>query len=145
VTQSQEWIEGQISRYSTKKYGHHALILKKTSKLIGQCGLLIQEVENTTEMELGYHILPEYWGNGFATEAAKRFRDYAFENSLCESLISVIDVRNITSQNVAEKNGFKRTKRIKHLGLDVFIYRMYKKEWYKDDWMKIVDNIELNI
>ncbi|WP_445589469.1 GNAT family N-acetyltransferase [Sunxiuqinia sp. A32] len=124
--QAKEWIEIQLRRYQEKRYGHHALIDKQTNQFIGQCGLLTQEIDGKTEIEIGYHILPAYWGKGYATEAANKFRDYAFQNNLCNSLISIIDIRNIASQKVAEKNGMRKTRQIKYHGLDVFIYRIDK-------------------
>ena len=122
--QSQDWIEKQLLRYKNKRFGHHALIEKKTGKLIGQCGLLTQEVEGKTEIEVGYHILPEHWGKGFATEAAVKVKNYAFENAICNTLISIIDIRNSASQHVADKIGMKKGKQIKLYGLDVFLYRL---------------------
>jgi len=63
------------------------------------------EVEGKIEIELGYHILPDCWRKGFATEAAIKFRVYAFEEVICNSLISIIDVRNIASQEMQKKSG----------------------------------------
>ncbi len=126
---SRVWIKRQLERYASKQYGHHALIHKETNKLIGQCGLLTQEVEDKKEIEIGYHILPKYWGKGYATEAAFRFRDFAFQNNICASLVSVIDVRNIASQNVATKLGMIQGKKIKYFNLDIFIYRIAKTNW----------------
>ncbi|MBI9036524.1 MAG: GNAT family N-acetyltransferase [Bacteroidales bacterium] len=128
-TQSKNWIERQLWRYENNKFGHHALIDKQTNNLIGQCGLLTQEIDNKIETEIGYHIIPEYWGKGYATEAAKKFRDYAFEKDLCNSLISIIDIRNIASQKVAEKNGMRKTKQVRYNSLDVYIYRIEKDEY----------------
>lgn len=127
--QAKNWIERQLWRYENNKYGHHALIDKQTNKFIGQCGLLTQEINNQTAIEIGYHILPEYWGMGYATEAAKTFRDYAFENNLSDSLVSIIDVRNIASQKVAEKIKMKRDKQATYYNLDVYIYRIDKDEY----------------
>ena len=123
-TQSIDWIERQLWRYDNNSYGHHALIDKNTNKFVGQCGLLTQEVENKKEIEIGYHILPKYWGKGYATEAAKKIRDFAFENEITDTLISIIDIRNAASQKVAEKIGMKRTKQIKYDVLDVYVYRI---------------------
>ena len=122
--QSQEWIEWQIKRYQENRYGHHALIHKQNNEFIGQCGLLTQEIDGRKEIEIGYHILPKYWRLGYATEAALKFREYAFENKISDSLISVIDFRNTASQNVAKKIGMKAEKQIKYFDLDVFIYRI---------------------
>lgn len=122
--QSRAWIDRQLERYSKGLYGHHALILKEKNEFIGQCGLLVQTIDGIKEIEIGYHVLPKYWGNGFATEAAIKFRDYAFKNMISDSLISVIDIWNTASQNVAKKLGMKNEKQTKCFGLDVFIYRI---------------------
>lgn len=127
--QAKDWIERQLWRYKNNKYGHHALIDKQSNKFIGQCGLLSQEIENKIEIEIGYHIIPEYWGRGYATEAAKRFRDYAFEKNLCNSLISIIDIRNTASQKVAGKIGMKKTKQLRYSNLDVYVYRIGKNNY----------------
>jgi RimJ/RimL family protein N-acetyltransferase len=118
------WIQRQIWRYENEQYGLKALIEPGTDALIGQCGLLIQEVDGVKELEVGYHIYKKNWGQGFAPEAAKLFMNYAFANKLSDSIISIIDVRNIKSQRVAEKNGLHREKQTNWSGRDVYIYRI---------------------
>lgn len=125
-SQAEDWIKRQLLRYESNGFGHHALIEKESGKFIGQCGLLTQEIEGKIEIELGYHILPEFWGNGFATEAAKKFKTFAFAEDICSTLISVIDIRNTPSQNVARKLGMQAEKQIPFFGLEVFIFRTYK-------------------
>jgi len=127
--QARDWIERQIWRYENKAYGHHAVIEKKSGHFIGQCGLLTQEVEGKSELEIGYHLFKEYRGNGYATEAALAFRDYAFENKLAPSLISIIDIRNGASQKVARKMGMVITKQVRYYDLDVYIYRIFRESW----------------
>ena len=123
---AKQWIEKQLARYSDNRFGLQALIDKTSKKIIGQCGLVTQEVDGKTEIEVGYHILKQYWGQGYAPEAAKLFIDYAFKNNLTQSVISIIDKRNFKSQRVAEKNGLKIEKEIKWSGMDVYIYRIEK-------------------
>lgn len=125
IEQAKYMIDKQLDRYSNNRFGHQALIEKETNNFIGVCGLLTQEVDNIVEIEVGYHIFKKYWGKGFAPEAAKLFIDYAFENDLTNSVISVIDTRNLKSQKVAEKNGLIREKQTKYSdGEDVYIYRI---------------------
>ena len=118
-----QWIGRQMERYQHHLYGLQAIISKETGQFVGQCGLIEQEVDGQKELEVGYHIFKKYWGNGYAPEAAKMFIDYALNNGLAESVISIIDVRNVKSQRVAEKNGLIRDKQTNWKGLDVFIYR----------------------
>ncbi len=126
---STQWIKRQQSRYEENKFGLQALIDKKTNQFIGQCGLLMQEVDRETEIEVGYHIFKRFWGQGFAPEAAKLFIDYAFKNNLSNSIISIININNIRSQQVAEKNGLVREKQTNWLDLNVYIYRIKKEDW----------------
>jgi len=119
------WVEKQIIRYKEKRYGLQALINKQTNEFIGQCGLLLQEIDGKQEVEVGYHIFKKYWGQGYAPEAAKAFINYGFENKLAPSIISIIDVRNMQSQRVADKNGLRRDKQTKWADLDVFVYRIF--------------------
>lgn len=120
-------IEKQIIRYTENRFGLQVLINKSTNEFIGLCGLLTQDVNGVNEIEVGYHIFKKYWKQGFATEAAKLFIDYAFKNNLANSIISVIDVDNVKSRRVAEKNGLKIDKLTKWLNdEDVYIYRIEK-------------------
>jgi ribosomal-protein-alanine N-acetyltransferase len=120
------WIGKQMTRYKENYFGLQALIDKRTNEFVGQCGLLKQEVDGQDETEVGYHMFKKYWGQGFAPEAAKLFIEYAFANNLADSVISIIDIRNIRSQIVADKNGLQREKQTRWSGIDVFIYRIRK-------------------
>ena len=126
---AEHWINKQLTRYNENSFGLQAIIGKKTNEFIGQCGILKQELDGKTEIEVGYHVFKKYWGQGYAPEAAKLFIDYAFKNDLTNSVISIIDIRNIKSQNVANKNGLKKEKQTKWSDLDVFIYRIDKENW----------------
>jgi ribosomal-protein-alanine N-acetyltransferase len=120
----QHWIVRQLIRYSENRYGLQMLIHKETGELIGQCGLLLQEVDGIKELEVGYHIISKHWGNGYAPEAARLFLDFAVEHDLADSVISIIDIRNSKSIRVAEKNGLQRDKQTRWMEKDVFIYRI---------------------
>lgn len=126
---AKEWIEFQLKRYQENRYGHHALIEKESGKFVGMCGLLTQNMEGKQEIEIGYSLLPEFWGKGFATEAARFFRDFGFEHKNLEHIISIIDIRNIASQKVAVKNGMIINRQVKYHNLDVYIYEITKQDW----------------
>jgi len=57
--------------------------------------------------ELGYWLGVEYWGQGFATEAARAVIDFAFEEFDIEHLMSGARVANPSSRNILEKCGFQ--------------------------------------
>ena len=125
----EKWFANQFDRYATRRGGMNALIEKDTDTLIGYCGLLVQVVDEITELEIGYSLLPEFWNKGFATESAKKCRDFAFENNFSDSLISIISLTNKPSESVALKNGMKIEKVTEYNKNKVNIFRIYKSEW----------------
>ncbi len=120
---SEDWINKQLNRYKVDGMGLMALEDKLTGKLIGQCGLLHQTVDEFPEIEIGYHILPEFWGNGYATEAAKFFKELAFNSGISNSVISIIHPENVPSQMVASKNGMTKEKTTIHNGMKAYVFR----------------------
>lgn len=126
-----KWYEKQFNRFENNLGGMNALIEKQTGKLIGHAGLLIQNVDNVSELEVAYSLLPEFWNKGYATEAAKKCRDYAFENNFSDSLISIINLTNKPSENVALKNGMTIDKVTEYNGNKVNIFRIHNSEWHK--------------
>ena len=81
------WFDKAFHRYENDSGGMNVLIDKETNRIIGQCGLLIQTIENIDRLEIGYSIPPEFWNQGFATESATKCKNYAFENDFADSLI----------------------------------------------------------
>jgi RimJ/RimL family protein N-acetyltransferase len=95
------------------------------------CGLLIQHVDGVRELEIAYSLLPEYRGQGYASEAGKYCRDQAFENAWAASLISIIHVKNTPSMRVASRLGMTLDKTTRYKNNPVHIFRMDKAEGYK--------------
>lgn len=74
-----------------------------TTDLIGCCGL---RPHKTDEYEIGFHLRPEYWGQGYATEAAKAIINYAFSALKAKKLFAGHNPNNTVSQKVLNKLGF---------------------------------------
>ncbi|MDX1629599.1 MAG: GNAT family N-acetyltransferase [Fulvivirga sp.] len=100
-------IEKQYWRYKKYNSGLAKLTEKHSGKFIGLCGLLHQELDNQICLEIGYGLVKKYWGRGYAIEAARFCRDFAFQNKLSDELISLIHPENVASQRVAVKNGMQ--------------------------------------
>lgn len=99
------WLNNQLRRYKEDGFGLWAVILKKTGKLIGQCGLTIQQIDNKNVVEVGYLFNKAYWHNGYATESAIACKNYAFNNLNVDEVYSIIRENNTSSINVARRNG----------------------------------------
>lgn len=103
----QQQFDAIFQRYAKDKGGMNALICKSTANLVGFCGLLMQTINGKEELEIGYSILPAYWGNGYATEAALKCKEVAFECAWASYLISIISMANLPSKKVALKIGME--------------------------------------
>ena len=100
-TRVNNWIDVNISRYKIFGFGLWAVCLRDTKEMIGDCGLTMQRINGQIKPEIGYHIGREYQRKGYATEAARAVRDWAFENTPFQMLYSYMQCSNIASKNTA--------------------------------------------
>lgn len=91
--------------YKTYGYGRFAVIHKKDAKIIGFCG--VKFLKELHETDLGYRFLPEYWGQGLATESSKAIIAYAFNTLQLDSLVASVYPKNDASTSVLKKLNFQ--------------------------------------
>ncbi len=97
-----------ISDYDHYKkfgYGRWLVVLKETNESIGWYGLKNQ-LEDLGIIDLGYRFMKKYWGNGYATEAAKVCLDWGFREAGMNEIIGRVAIGNAASDRVLEKLGF---------------------------------------
>jgi [ribosomal protein S5]-alanine N-acetyltransferase len=114
--QMTQWVQRNLEHQDRHGYGLFSVILKANGLLIGDCGLELMEVDGIQVAELGYDFRSDYWNQGYATEAARAVRDYAFHDLGLPRLISLVRVGNIASHRVAEKIGMRCTEEITRYG-----------------------------
>lgn len=107
--ETQEWLDRQISRYRRYGFGLWALVLKENGEMIGQCGVTMQPWKDKEVIEVGYLLRRDCWHKGFATEAARACKEYAFDILNADEVCSIIRDTNTASQRVAKRNGMKIT------------------------------------
>jgi ribosomal-protein-alanine N-acetyltransferase len=122
LQQMEHWIQRNLTHQNAHGYGLFSVILKSKDMLIGDCGLEHMEIGGEPAAELGYDFRSDYWGQGFATEAALAVRDFAFNVLSLPSLISLIRVGNTASRRVSEKIGMRLTDEISKNGISYWIY-----------------------
>lgn len=115
------WMERQLWRYREHGFGLWALVRKEDDRMIGQCGLTWQDWQDRQVLEIGYHLRQDCWHRGYAIEAARGCKDYAFQVKQAEEVFSIIRDINISSMNVAIRNGMTiRERAIRHAyGIDM--------------------------
>jgi len=89
----------------------YAIELKENNKLIGSIGLHDRKPDETlkdkAQIEIGYVLNPDYWGNGYMPEVVERVKTYCFEELKIEILWCGHYDYNINSKRVNEKCGFR--------------------------------------
>lgn len=114
----QEWL---LPGYRDGR-GLYLILHKETDQPIGHAGVVQQAVDGKKEFEIGYWIAKEYWGNGYATEAAAFFKKYASQQLGLKRLICLIQQQNERSISVALKLGMIHEKNTTFNAIPVNVY-----------------------
>ena len=122
--ESAGWIARQLASYERNGHGHWAAVLAEDGRLAGSCGLMVQDVDGTLEIEAGWMFDRALWNRGLATEAGRACRDLAFGEMGRSHLISLVRPENVASCRVAEKLGMTVERETMHSGLLHHVYGM---------------------
>jgi RimJ/RimL family protein N-acetyltransferase len=97
----------EVIEYSKNNpaYGRMAVIEKQSGIFVGSFAII--PLDKTPNMQLGYSLLPVYWGKGFATELTREGLKYIFTKPDLNEIFAVTESMNIASQHVLLKAGFK--------------------------------------
>ena len=120
----QEWIDRNLELYKIYNLGFFIALENLSGNIIGQAALKPDTIENNQYYEIGYILKKEYWHKGYATEAAKALKNYAFNTLHLNEVIFEIRSNNMPSRKVAENLNAKicgeiiknvRNKKMPHL------------------------------
>jgi len=120
------WIEKNVERYKKYGFGLWAVVRKDNDEFIGDCGITMQNIDGEEKPEIGYHIRRDYWGQGYATEAASACKEHAFNKLGLEEAFSYMRSDNLASRRVAEKIGMTLRKEYINNGYPTVIYSIKK-------------------
>ena len=104
------------NQFSEKGYTYFAVEVKEFGKWIGFIGLSYQvyAAPFTPAVDIGWRLLPEAWGKGYASEGARRCLDYAFDTLSLDQVVSVCPRSNKNSERVMQRIGMQRKDAFKH-------------------------------
>ena len=86
-------------------YGSFKVLEVGSARMLGFAKLEIKK-ENRNEAELGYMLLPEFWGRGLGDEIAKHLLEVAISDPDLKRVYAITDPDNIASRKILLKNGF---------------------------------------
>ena len=109
IQQVRDYIQFIRQQYIDFGIGRWAVIEKESNLFIGWSGIKYYNfpINNHVHFyELGYRLIPEFWGKGYATESARAWIKYGFENFETQKMYAMTDIHNQNSKNVLTKVGF---------------------------------------
>jgi ribosomal-protein-alanine N-acetyltransferase len=104
----QERLDREAATLRSHGIQYWPIFLLATGELVGCCGLRPYGSEEKT-YEIGFHIRPEHWGKGYASEAARAVIAHAFQNLGAAGLFAGHHPDNHASRSVLEKLGFRHS------------------------------------
>src|SRR5262245_3625530 len=98
-------LERMLEQWRRDGYGVWTVLGRGMSRFVGRCGLRWQEQAGASE--LLYTLHREFWGQGFATEAAAASVRCGFEQAGLPRLVAMTDPANRVSRRVLQKLGMR--------------------------------------
>lgn len=120
------WICFSINGYKEQGFSFWAVIRKSDGAFLGDCGITLQNIDGEQLPEVGYHFKREFWGLGYATEAAKACVQYGLNKLKFPAMYSYMTKENTPSQKVAQRVGMKKVKEFSGKGMDLVVYKIGK-------------------
>jgi RimJ/RimL family protein N-acetyltransferase len=111
-----------------------AVTLRPDGRLIGNCNIRMSGID-ACEGEIGYEFAPEYWGRGYATEAARAVVAFGFDELRLHRVASYCVADNAGSARVMEKLGMTCEGRLRENEFykgrywDTLLYGILEEAW----------------
>lgn len=100
-----------VASYRKNGFGLYSVKLKDGNIPIGMCGLIRRE--SLEDVDIGFALLPQFEGKGYAYEAAAAMLDYAKTHLKLKRIVAITNIDNVSSIRLLEKLGLKFEKNIK--------------------------------
>jgi [ribosomal protein S5]-alanine N-acetyltransferase len=113
----------KLAHWDRHGFGIWQLYDRASGTMVGRSGLQHTFVAGANEVEVGWAIVPERWGEGLATELARAAVDVAFRDLGLTDVVAFTLPDNLASRRVMEKTGFSLEREIVHAELPHVLYR----------------------
>jgi RimJ/RimL family protein N-acetyltransferase len=146
VGQMRESLTRRIARAREQPgYGLWPLQLRTAGAVVG--AVLLSPLPASEDVEIGWHLNPDHWGAGYATEAGRGVIALAFgltrigqdmvgpdladrlPGPVLDEVLAVVDPDNVRSQNVCRRLGMRHCGRTdQYYGLTLELFRLARSE-----------------
>lgn len=137
--ESQKILEGVLHQYEERGIGRFAAIEKSSGDFIGWSGIRLNTEYNMNGFakyyDVGYRLIPRYWGKGYATESGKAAVNYAFDALKLSRVYATTEINNQASHNALLKIG------LTYLNDFYFKPEQLQLRWYKMERPKKINNV----
>ncbi|MCE1203359.1 MAG: GNAT family N-acetyltransferase [Holophagaceae bacterium] len=115
--------EGPLASYAMHGHGLWLLLHRGTGNPMGMCGLIKRDALD--EVDLGYALCPEFWGLGYAREAAQASVEWGRRHLGLNGLLAIVSPGNAASIRLLEALAFRRTGTMAYApGDEVEVFRL---------------------
>lgn len=113
---------GPIASYAKNGFGLWKVSLADGNVSLGMCGLIRRE--SLEDVDIGFAMLPEFAGRGYAFEAAEACVHFARNEAGLKRLVAITMETNRNSIALLEKAGMRFEKKIQQGGEELLLYGM---------------------
>ena len=121
--ETKAYLEYNLAHWDEHGFGIWILRDPTTGRVFGRAGLRHLSVEATPEVELTYALLPDFWGRGLATDAARACVTIGREWLGLASVVALITDDNLASQRVLLKASLAPEREVMHDGRRHVLFR----------------------
>jgi len=111
---------GPVSMYTEYGFGLFLVENNTSNKAIGICGLIKRETLPLPD--IGFAFLPDYWGKGYALEAARVIMEEAFNRLRIGQILAITSINNFPSIKLLGKLGFEFQEKMQDNDKDLNVY-----------------------
>lgn len=137
--ESDAFVDNNMERIDSDGWGNWAVEVADSGVFIGFTGFSCPAAWHPCagEIEIGWRLRSEFWGQGFATEAARGALNLGFDSHNFDGIVSFTSVCNLPSIAVMKKLSMKNDLiGFEHPRIDVadrlckhVVYRLSKEHW----------------
>lgn len=133
--QAEENIRFIRKQYKERGIGRFAVLKKSSNEFMGWSGLKLNQGEKeelngfSNFIDIGYRLIPKYWGKGYASEAAFVCLDFGFKQMNYDCIYGAADTENSRSNKILRKIGLQFVSDFNYKDIKVNWYQLNKSDY----------------